>query len=30
MNTRRLFDSLLAQKIRSKQELAAWVMQPGH
>ncbi|HEX3966979.1 MAG TPA: sulfatase-like hydrolase/transferase [Edaphobacter sp.] len=30
INTRRLFDSLLAQKIRSKQELAAWAIQFKH
>jgi hypothetical protein len=30
LNTRRLFDALLAQKIRSKEELSAWAMQSGH
>jgi len=29
LNTRMLFDALLEQKIRSKEELSAWVMQGG-
>jgi hypothetical protein len=30
VNTRMLFDALLMQKIRSKEDLAAWSMQRGH
>jgi hypothetical protein len=30
LSTRRLFEALLAQKIRSKEELSAWAMQSGH
>ncbi len=30
LNTRRLFDALLAQKIRSKEELSVWASQGGH
>lgn len=30
LNTRRLFDALLAQKIRSKEELSVWALQGGH
>jgi len=30
LNTRRLFDALLAQKIRTKEELAAWTAQLGN
>jgi hypothetical protein len=29
VNTRKLLDAFLAQKIRSKEELSAWVIQSG-